>query len=126
MKYLVFGFTILLALSTPAFAHDHDPVIDHWLSTLMQPDNPRMPCCGVSDAYWADVINVRADGRVFATITDDRDDADLNGRHHVDIGTQVEIPPEKLKHDAGNPTGHAIVFLNINNVALCFVQGTGI
>lgn len=101
-----------------------DAEISHWMSTLMTPDNPGVPCCGIADAYWADVVHVR-DGKTFATITDEREDAPFN-RHHVPPGTQIEIPREKLKYDAGNPTGHALVFLNVNNVALCFVQGSGI
>jgi hypothetical protein len=30
------------------------------IQTLMQPDNPTASCCGESDAYWCDKINVRA------------------------------------------------------------------
>src|SRR3954464_7811664 len=104
---------VLLAWSAAALAHDTDPEITHWMQTLRQPDNPTMPCCGESDAYWADVVHFR-DGKTFATITDDRADEPLSNRHHVPMGTQVEVPPEKLKHDAGNPTGHQIIFLNVN------------
>lgn len=35
---------------------------------------------------------------------DDRDDAPLR-RPHLDIGTEIEIPPNKLKWDKSNPTG---------------------
>ena len=68
-----------------------DPHIREWFQALMQPDNPAVSCCGEADAYWADEIHVR-DGRVFATITDDRDDGPLR-RPHVPIGTEIEVPP---------------------------------
>jgi len=50
-----------------------DPIIGNWYKGLMQPDNPHMSCCGKADAYWADKVEV-VDGKVFATITDTRDD----------------------------------------------------
>jgi hypothetical protein len=98
--------------------------IGHWYQTLMQPDNPSASCCGESDAYWCDKINVRA-GKTFCTITDDWDDAPLK-RPHVDVGTEVEIPNHKLKWDAGNPTGHSIVFLSRGGYVFCFVQNGGV
>lgn len=58
------------------------------------------------------------------TVTDDRPDAPLV-RPHVDIGTIVEIPKRKLKWDKGNPTGHAIVFMNRGGIVFCFVQNSG-
>lgn len=118
-------FVAVMFAVVAAFAHDHDhPELDQWYAGLMQPDNPTVPCCGKSDAYWCDTINVK-DGRTFCTITDDRDDRPL-GRPHVPLGTQVEIPNHKLKWDRGNPTGHAIVFLSTAGFVWCFVQGTGI
>ncbi len=116
---------VLFALGCCAFAHDHEhPELDSWYAGLMQPDNPTVSCCGKSDAYWCDTINVK-DGKTFCTITDDRDDAPLR-RPHVPMGTQIEIPNHKLKWDRGNPTGHAIVFLSPAGYVWCFVQGTGI
>jgi hypothetical protein len=31
-----------------------DPLQRQWFNGLMRPDNPRLPCCGPADAYWAD------------------------------------------------------------------------
>jgi hypothetical protein len=104
-------------------AHDEDRAHDAWYHSLMQPDNPTVPCCGLSDAYWCDLISINKDGKTFCAITDDRDDGPL-GRPHVDIGTQIEIPDHKLKWDRGNPTGHAIVFLSYTRHVYCFVVGT--
>lgn len=121
---------LVMAISTTAKARDlgqwenTDPAIREWYRTLKQPDHPWVPCCGEADAYFADEVHVR-DGKTYATITDDRADEPLM-RHHVPIGTEIFIPDYKLKYDAGNPTGHAVVFLNINNEAWCFVQGSGI
>jgi hypothetical protein len=100
-----------------------DPTVREWYRSLKQPDNPSVPCCGTADAYWADEIVVR-NGKTYARITDDRPDAPL-GRPHVDIGTEFEIPDRKLKYDAGNPTGHAVIFISAGGAVYCFVQGSG-
>jgi hypothetical protein len=101
-----------------------DPAVREWYQSLMRPDAPTSSCCGESDAYWADEIHVR-DGKTYATITDDREDKPL-GRPHVDNGTVIEIPNEKLKWDRSNPTGHGIVFLSREKYVFCFVQSGGI
>lgn len=94
-----------------------DPVIKAWFSRLMQPDTiaygqSPISCCGEADAYWADTVHVR-DGKIFAVITDDRDDGPLM-RIHEDIGTEYEVPPNKIvgkEQNLGNPTGHIVIFL---------------
>jgi hypothetical protein len=83
-------------------------------------------CCGLADAYWADQIKV-VDGKTYVMVEDDRDDFVLR-RPHIENGTWVYVPNHKLKHDAGNPTGHGVVFIgygNIDNV-FCYVQGGGV
>lgn len=112
-----------LAAMTAARAHDTDPVVSEWYRTLMQPDNPAMSCCGEADAYWADEIHFR-NGRTFAVITDERDDAKL-GRPHIPNGTEIEIPNRKLKWDRANPTGHGVVFVNVAGAVFCYVQPGG-
>lgn len=94
-----------------------------WYKSLMQPDNPNVSCCGESDLYWADEVHVR-DGKTFATITDDRDDGPL-GRPHVPVGTEIEIPDHKQKHDRGNPSGHALLFLSSTRQVYCYIQNGG-
>lgn len=101
-----------------------DPAIREWYQSLMQPDAPMVSCCGEADAYWADEIHVR-DGRTFATITDDRPD-EPRGWPHVDVGTEIEIPNNKLKWDKSNPTGHGVVFMSRNRYVFCFVQPGGV
>jgi hypothetical protein len=118
-----------LVLSHAAHARDlgqweaADPVVKEWYKSLMRPDAPTSSCCGESDAYWADDVHVRG-GKTYAVITDDRDDGPL-GRPHVPVGTEVEIPPEKLKWDRGNPTGHNVLFLSSYRYPFCFVTGSG-
>ena len=111
-------------LASPAVAHDHENMVnDQWMKGLMQPDNPTVPCCGTADAYWCDNYYAR-DGKAFCKITDDRPDEPL-GRPHIPVGTEVEIPPHKLKFDRGNPTGHHVVFVSRALYVHCFVQGSG-
>jgi hypothetical protein len=68
----------------------------------MQPDNPAMSCCGKADALEADTFEVEGDHYV-AVVTD--------GKGVVVPGTRVPVPNAKMKWDAGNPTGHRILFL---------------
>ncbi len=119
--------TLLIILFAWSYAYPHDrehPEQDQWYQTLTQPDAPMTLCCGEADAYWADEIHVR-NGRTYAAITDDRPDEPLR-RPHIDVGTEIEIPTNKLKWDRGNPTGHSVVFLSRQHYVYCFVQGSGI
>lgn len=116
----------LLAFSVGvAHSHDHDhPELDAWYSTLMQPDNPMVSCCGEADGYYCDTWYVRK-GQTYCRITDDRDDEPLK-RPHVEVGTEIAIPDYKLKWDKQNPTGHAVVFLSRMQYVYCFVQNGGV
>ena len=98
-----------------------DPDTHNWYQRLMRPDAPSASCCTEADAYWADEFFYK-DGKMYAKITDDRDDAPL-GRPHIANGTIFEVPPEKLKYDDGNPTGHGVLFVSISGYAWCYVQG---
>lgn len=124
----LFFFTLFF-IPMYAFGRDigqwenNDPAVRAWYQSLMQPDNPAVPCCGEADAYWADEIRVR-DGKTFAVVTDDRDDAPLR-RPHIAVGTEFFVPDYKLKYDKGNPTGHAILFVGYGGT-YCYVQGGGV
>lgn len=132
LAVFMIGVSVLLVVFATRYAHardlgqwdDQDPAKRDWYQSLMQPDIPTASCCGEADAYFADEIHVR-DGKTFAVITDDRPDAP-RGRPHVDLGTEIEIPANKLKWDRGNPTGHAVIFLSRGDFVFCFVQGSGI
>jgi hypothetical protein len=115
------------ALPIVGSANAHDP--DHhehaeWYQSLMQPDVPKASCCGEADAYWADEVHVR-DGKTYAKITDDRPD-EPRGRPHIAVGTEIEIPNNKIKWDRGNPTGHGVVFLSRAGFVFCYVQPGGV
>lgn len=120
----------MLFMLLPAFARDNgqwentDPLISLWFQGLKQPDNPQVSCCGEADAYWADGVEIK-DGLVIAIITDTRPDEPL-GRPHVPIGTRIVVPPNKMKWDRGNPTGHIVIFLNFGLDVYCYVTGTGV
>jgi hypothetical protein len=120
----IFGSLIELASARDLGQWDAaNPEIREWYQALMQPDVPNASCCGEADAYWADEVHVR-DGKTYAIITDERSDAP-RGRPHVDIGTEIEIPNNKLKWDKSNPTGHGIVFLSRGGYVFCYVQPGG-
>jgi hypothetical protein len=90
----------------------------------------RYSCCGEADAYFADGFEAEGDHYV-AIITDERDDAPL-GHRHVDIGTRIVVPNNKVKWDAGYPTGHGVIFLlqgdewDPRTVVLCYVAPDGV
>jgi hypothetical protein len=94
-----------------------------WFRNLMQPDNPAASCCGEADAYYADSFDVEDDHYV-AVITDQREDLPL-GRRHIAPGTRVPVPNQKMKWDAGNPTGHGVIFIGGGQV-LCYVAPGGV
>jgi hypothetical protein len=122
---LLVAFYALFFWSAMTRAHDaHNPEHDEWYRSLMQPDNPAASCCGLADAYWADKIIVRGT-KTFVVIEDDRDDAML-GRPHIPNGTEVYVPNHKLKWDAGNPTGHGVIFMRGADTVFCYVQASGI
>lgn len=101
-----------------------NPVIKQWYEGLMQPDVPSASCCGEADAYWCDDYYAR-DGKAFCRITDDRPD-EPRGRPHRDFGQEFEIPPNKLKWDRANPTGHGVIFLSRGDYVYCYVQPSGV
>lgn len=127
--------TLLLAavlLATPVRDNgqwqSESPQVHRWFQNLMQPDNPTVSCCGESDAYEADNFEVEGDHYV-AIITDTRPDAFSNGtfRPHIDPGTHIPVPNEKMKWDKGNPTGHGIIFLSASDGHVyCYVAPAGI
>ncbi|MDP2410337.1 MAG: hypothetical protein Q8M26_08630 [Pseudolabrys sp.] len=118
-----FGF--VAASFAPAWADDTERAqLRGWYRSLMQPDNPGISCCGEADGYFADKIDV-VDGKVYATITDTRDDAPL-GRRHIPPGARYLVPPHKITWKHGNPTGHTVIFIGIGDEVLCFVQNGGV
>lgn len=98
------------------------PEVRQWYRSLMQPDNPSISCCGEADAYYADSFEVQGDEYV-AIITDDRD---IPNRRHIAPGTKIVVPNHKLKYDAGNPTGHGVIFMNTIGTVYCYVMPGGV
>jgi len=91
--------------------------IRQWFQSLMQPDNPYVSCCGEADAFEADSFEVEGDHYV-AIITD--------GKGVIANGTRISVPNAKMKWDAGNPTGHGIIFIGANGQLYCYVAPGGV
>jgi hypothetical protein len=83
----------------------------------MQPDNPVMSCCGEADAYEADTFEVDGDHYI-AIITD--------GKGALPNGTRLQVPNTKMKWNAGNPTGHGILFIGPGQKIYCYVTPSGV
>lgn len=113
----VFAFLVTAALARN-FVPSDDPNINAFYRNAMQPDT-RVSCCGEADAYWADSFEIDKDGEYVAIITDDRV---IPQRPSIPVGTRVIIPNEKLANVASqsNPTGHGIVFVNVNLHVFCY------
>jgi hypothetical protein len=122
MRYLL----LLLMLGSVAFARgtpndrqweDSPPDVRQWFQSLTQPDDPSMSCCGEADAFQADTFEVEGDHYV-AIITD--------GKGVIPSGTRIPVPNKKMKWDAGNPTGHGIIFIGPQQQVYCYVAPGGL
>ena len=98
---------------------DVDPLVRKWFRELKQPDNPSRSCCGESDAYWADSYQVK-DNQYIAIITDEPFQ-----RPHIESGKRFVVPNSKIKWGSGNPTGHGVIFIGIDDRVLCYLPPGG-
>jgi hypothetical protein len=90
--------------------------VRQWFESLKQPDHPRVSCCGEADAFEADSFEAEGDHYV-AIIT--------NGKGLIRDGTRIPVPNQKMKSDAGNPTGHGIIFIGPQRQVYCYVTPSG-
>jgi hypothetical protein len=122
MKLLLAALAALATL-LPAAARDNGQrceqpaAVRRWFQSLMQPDNPHLSCCGEADAFEADTFEVDGDHYI-AVITD--------GKGVIPNGTRIQVPNAKMKWDAGNPTGHGIVFIGPQGQVYCYVAPGGV
>jgi hypothetical protein len=122
MKLLLAALAALATL-LPAAARDNGQWGDQpahvrpWFQSLMEPDNPSVSCCGEADAYEVDAFEVEGDHYI-AVITD--------GKGVIPPGTRIPVPNAKMKWDAGNPTGHGIVFVGPQGQVYCYVAPGGV
>jgi hypothetical protein len=70
-------------------------------------------CCGEADAYEADDFEVEGDHYV-AVITGHR------AVTTIPPGSRIPVPRQKMKFDAGNPTGRGIIFIDSQRRVLCY------
>jgi hypothetical protein len=120
---LILTPTVVAMSVVPAKARDDGQWADQpenirqWFQSLKQPDHPRVSCCGEADAFEADRFEVDGDHYV-AIITD--------GKGLIPGGTRIPVPNQKLKWDAGNPTGHGIIFIGPQGQIYCYVTPSGL
>jgi hypothetical protein len=91
--------------------------VRQWFQSLKQPDHPRQSCCGEADAFEADSFEIEGDHYV-AIIT--------NGKGVIRDGTRIPVPNQKMKWDAGNPTGHGIIFIGPQQQVYCYITPSGL
>lgn len=99
------------------------PHIRKWFRELMRPDNSFMTCCGEADGYEADMFEQDGDNYV-AIITGQGPPSAY--KPFVAPGTRIVVPKEKMKWDAGNPTGHGILFMGPGGHVFCYVTPGGV
>ncbi len=103
-KFLVI-FSILLTPLTQArdpSQWSKNPTIQQWFQGLVQPDNPKLSCCGESDSFEAD--NYETEGNHYVAIITD-------GYGVWPNGTRIAVPNSKINTLNSNPTGHGYLFL---------------
>jgi hypothetical protein len=91
--------------------------IRQWFQSLKQPDHPRLSCCGEADAFEAD--SFEGEGNHYVAII-------TNGKGVIPNGTRIPVPNQKMKWDAGNPTGHGIIFIGPERQVYCYVTPGGL
>lgn len=91
--------------------------VRQWFQSLKQPDHPRLSCCGEADAFEADSFEVEGDHYV-AIIT--------SGKGIMQNGARIPVPNQKMKWDAGNPTGHGVIFIGPQGQVYCYVTPSGL
>lgn len=134
-RSITFAVVALAALATdapPAHSFDRgqwgespvgDPRLASGTDAVGRSDRP---CCGELDAFWADSFEVEGDHYV-AIVTDDRFIPD---RPNIPAGTRIPVPNNKMKFDAGKPTGHGVLFARLWPVGTawtyCYVAPGGV
>ena len=117
MKFLL----AVLFIMAPATARDNGQwagspaAIHQWFQSPMQPTI--RTCRAAADAFEADTFEVEGDHYI-AVVT--------GGKGVIAPGTRIPVPNEKMKWDAGNPTGHGIIFLGSQGQVYCYVAPGGV
>ncbi len=117
--------------TAPAMDHGFDPFAPtaKWMHELIQPANPPGSCCGVADSYQADTYQRFPDGSYDVIITDGSaiEFPDGTKRTPLKNGTRLRVPADHVnppKEQAGNPTGHAWIFLSVYGISIDGQQTT--
>lgn len=95
------------------------PEIRQWFSSVMQPGNEYISCCGEGDAFEVSLDGEEPDGSLRTTVT--------NGKDVLPNGTLVIVPRNKIQIKYGNPLDAYIVFVSASNgKVLCFIPKVGV
>lgn len=124
-RMLLTGFSTaaiaaLLPMSASAKYHgqDRDSALGKWFESILRPDEPpalKRGCCGVGDAYEADIYKDLGD-EYDVVITDGSEKRFPDGSRRIPLeeGQHVTVPKEKINPPKdGNPTGHAQLFVSV-------------
>jgi hypothetical protein len=119
----VYGLTTTLPKNVWSIRYDEEwekrpPHVRKWFQSLMRPDNPFISCCGEADGYEADLFE--QDGENFVAIITGQG-PEIAGKPYIAEGTRMRVPRTKMKWDAGNPTGHGILFVGTDGTVFCYV-----
>jgi hypothetical protein len=119
----VLCYIVLLSIGLGGISvsgHESDTVYAQWFNSLMKPDFPLSPCCGVADQYYVKQYEPsKKDGTAFTAIVVTQD-----GQSEFSI----DVPREKVIWDRANPTGRAVIFIDNNDWTsrvVCFVPSVG-
>lgn len=88
--------------------------VKSWFRTVKSRNG--VPCCDISDGHHTDE-EIRADGSTWVP-------------HPLKEGQLMQIPPEAIVREAGNPTGRAVIWWVRQGAEIvyvrCFVHGAGV
>lgn len=99
-----------------------DPEVRAWIAGVHRPDLQKQgiesSCCGIGDAYEADLGEQGADGTTWAIVTNNRG-------NELPVGKKLLVPADKIQNREGNPTDHVIVFAAGDQV-YCYIPNGGV
>lgn len=130
MRFLLIALTALAIFAPTAHAFDNgqyenvDPNVRAWFKGVRSPHG--VPCCDIGDGHPTQE-DWRSDGSYWipnpALYGPD-------GQYMGDKTTWIQVPPEAVVNNAGNPTGSAIVWYvpqGPGSIYIrCFVAGGGV
>ena len=120
MKTTIPALALAASLATGAAGFDNGgwgdvpPQVRAWFKSVKAPNG--IPCCDIADGHGTDE-ELRADGTTWIP-------------NPLNEAVWMQVPPESIVYEAGNPTGRAVVWWvrqGADTVYIrCFVHGGGV